>query len=449
MKLLIYFLFASLFLLLVNEGCSRWFEVSPKEIYSPIDLNDQVDLKTTSVRDIYGCVLSFTGKDTTLKYGVLLFYDSLASITFIKKQLRTTPTESIRTRKSGDKTYTSDTIHFDLTKGEFMYLVPFGYDRKDSISRVLTAQGCIKVRISPWVYLTNIPGTYIRNKARIYENNGQINCLKIDNESVTNYEYKNQQWATTGKFKNESCQGFKFNAITYPFKATEIYSVFMVNGRYHVLVNLKADVPDEKSLKYSLSLLTLDKDFALIDCQSIVQMSNRNAEVLTSFTDDKNLYLITRTEVIECFQIPFAKPSVNKITIKNTVDASKLYVWTNNSAISSIKPTINSGSIYYQTDQQTIHFKLNSSIHPDVFLNKGQGFLALNNVKVVNDVVTTTMSEIYTAWFPRGNSRYISHGFSGKDGIVLVISDYEVWLFNIYSWSENAIYKLSYDIIKL
>ncbi|GAB3920069.1 hypothetical protein GCM10028804_13580 [Larkinella terrae] len=455
--------------------------MKPKDIYSPIVLNDSVKVISTSTKDRSSCAITFPVLDPALSYGVMLFYDSLESITYIKQQIAINPLLSYTAQKVGEQTFTSTNIKFDLNKGQFIYLVPYGYRTENGAKRIITAKGHIKVQISPWVFQSVLPGSLIRNKVRIYENHGLINCLKIEDAFINNYQFDpvSRQWTKVGTIKNETCYGLDYRdpanpnkpIVSFPLYATEVYKVYVVNERYHVLVNLKADVPDVNRYKYSLSLLTLDKNFSLIDCQSIAVLRDRNVEVMTTFTDDKNLYVVSRADsnLINCSRIPFAKPTVTKLTLQDKIDPSKFYLWTNNTLItggpeysntfkaykitsntvSRINPDMTSGDLYYQTDQQTIPFQLSSSSWTDIFLNKGQGFLALNVEKVESAKIKTNMSTVYTAWFPRGNSRYISHGYSGTKELVLVVSDYEIWTFDIYGWSENEGYKLSSQVIKL
>ncbi|CAN5269883.1 hypothetical protein BH09BAC4_BH09BAC4_44840 [soil metagenome] len=210
----------------ILSGCKTLFDVVPsKALYSPIDLqNNKINIKNSKgyIGNVYGDIatLIFTGKDSSLSYGVVVFYDSIDASNFVRKNIKSnlgvsqnatyvTPQE-----KNSLQPKMTVTVAINRSLGQFQYFVPYGYSR-DNL-KTFVAQGYIQAKITPWTHITDLPFTKSSNTFfKIFEGSGKLSYIQYETipyspESkgvpITCYEYDSTgiTWSKKGSILSDA-----------------------------------------------------------------------------------------------------------------------------------------------------------------------------------------------------------------------------------------------------
>lgn len=466
-------------LVLVNSmllsGCSRLFEVPPKTIYSPIELN----AKLTPVKLSESvCKVRFIGSNPNLRYGALLFYDSLAASSFIRERKtvgRVQVVTGVRSSSAMPNEFITDTIRFDNTRGQYLYITPIAYTSEDSLAiwnrldfnKAYSSQGYIRLKISPWTYVTDLPGPAFEKTPVLFPVGNKLFCIKYEgyfayrSDIIYGYELDaaSGQWTEKGKFQNKYCQVCVNPVPTDPSQAptiryiTGINSAYFANNEYHLLVNTWR-TGGTGLLRHGIGEVITDQNFAskalninfehfqssyysLADVQSDRAVIIRNSP---TSQPTGNAYLTAGYSTTL---------STNKSAFYNTKESISPSVAcvVSNKLIANSSELVNTFSVYDLDDVGLK--KLTTVAYADrnklwiptdvtnrvLSISKGDHAFLLNNLLNIYRVTLNTKNEpvftsIYSGWFPANSATAFNQGIVIGDVLWFLVNSDELWTIN-------------------
>ncbi len=451
------------------SSCNRLFEVEPRGIYSPIELGAikvSYTLDPYKYLNVYGdtiresiknSTLRFSVNDTTLKYGAVLFYDSLSAYRLVKNGVLTGVPEFYSAERISSRTEKTVKVRIDPIKGQFQYIVPVGYS-KDS-TRIYAAQGFVQTKISPWTRLKDLDFYSTRQyRIKLFQGNGRLAYLKYDQQQMDGYELDpvSSRWA--GKFSfpvnvcKSGCSGYSYSGSTNSFNILiDVETVFYGNSQYRIIAK---GLSLGDLYRYRIHELLLNQQFNYLS-QSVLDYSSKEIRFYASdFQKDTLRLLYNRPDYTTRPQFPpidftilsgFYKSttgSLNRWPItESLVDATislfigqKLVI---NSGASQSKFTVFDLSKGQFRNVGTANFTgvwTPASSRLIAIADGNQAYLLNSNLNLYRVTVkpdnTPVFENFYANWFPGNSANAISQGVLYQGKLLFLVNDYQLWEFD-------------------
>lgn len=473
MKKLLQFTLLALALLSVMSSCNQLFDVPPRDIYSPIELGTatasyalspykylNVHGDTTS-EGIKNSAVRFAIKDTTLKYGAVLFYDSLSAHNLVKNGLLAGVPEFYpagRDRKPSEKTVN---LKIDPLKGQFQYIVPVGYN-KDS-TRIYTAKGYVRIKISPWTRIKDLEFySTLQYRVKLFQGNGKLGYLKYDQLQIYSYELdpSSYKWISKSNFAANVCKGGcpSRSGSSIPIEkdvVTFVENAYFYNKQYHFIVNTYAlsDLP----FRYRIGEVLTDQNLAFSGHQELAYSTQPLSFYASDFQRDTLRFLYERPNVT-------TRPNpLNNNPIDYTVPSGGFRPPAGSYTIWPVSESLVDPTISLFIGQKLV---INSGVSPSRFtvfdLSKGQfknvgtanftgvwtpaaprlitiadgnqAYLVNSNLNLYRVTVkpdnTPVFQNFYSEWFPGNSANAISQGILYQNKLLFLVNDYQLWEFD-------------------
>lgn len=480
----------------ILSGCKTLSDVVPsKAIYSPIELDasliplrTRVTSFTLNVNET-ACKIQFKGNDATLSYGALVFYDSVAAASFVLERKIIGQVQSVSAVfSSTSKIVISDTVKFDNTKGQYIYITPYAYKKEDSLSirtnsysKVFSSKGYMQLKISPWTHFADIPPptTSIYQSINLIQGTDKLSYLKYTQSIVLNsnplYEYDSiaHRWGDKVGAIPTTLIIPSYKGDNYGIKK-DIFllnSVFYQNSKYHIICSLYSREYDKTYdvAKHSMSIITLPKDSIITQnkiftpeeisqfsfginlpsgyiSHSIFNMGEIGIFANINQDPSYKLSLYIRpnnsTSVSEVY-LPdiFNKTFFNRPTIALYIDNKYVFNTNNDQTNFAVLKTngVSSVTVLQQNKiivPDALYGSFNGESKSFICLSNGaQGYVISKN-QVIHKVTLDTrefkpkFENIYQGWFPGNGSSSIIQGIMYKGQLAFLLDNYEVWLFD-------------------
>lgn len=470
MKKLLQFTPLALTLCWSLSGCNKLFDVPPREIYSPIELDGK--LLPQKISEAV-CKVRFVGNDATLTYGALVFYDSLAAASFVQERKtvgRVQFVTAIRSSTATANQFISDTIKFDNTKGQYLYITPLAYRSEDSLAirtqqdyrKAFSSQGYIRLKISPWTHVTDLPGPTLGFTPVLFPIKNNLFCIKYDSfsksDTIYSYEFDPTtiKWTGKGRFQNELCQGkCQSRDPTRPTRLyiTGINNAYFANNEYHLFVNTYL-AGDGFLQRYGIGEVITDQNFAYKTTSSFLNNVLPSYYSLINVQDDRAIAIRNSLN-----SQPTGNPyltggysttlSTNKSTFYNTkeVISPTVACVISNKLVANASDFVNTFSVYDLDDQglkklSTVSYSDRNKLwlpsdvaSRTLAVSQGDHAYLLNNLLNIYRLTLNTKNEpvftsIYTGWFPATSPTAFNRGVIIGDTLWFLVNNYELWTIN-------------------
>ena len=446
-------------------GCTRFWDVHPnKEIYSPIDFSyytveEKKGQYGSFLKDSASVSFSIVEKDTSLKYGLLAFYDSLSPGLLIKKNLISGPFEFYKAladpSPSSRKLVRKADVKINPIKGQFIYFVLVGYTKDSTISYY--SQGYIRVQISPWTHFTDLTGFSTQYQVRLFSANNKLQYVKYTIESMFFYEYDSlaNNWIEKGKLSSRLCTYTDCNANQAAGKSvTNIPLIYFRNNQYHILVNTFA--LGAPNYKYATGEIILDQDFKFKAYSEFSYSVTPLNYHLADLQSDTLRLLYRQPNIRTRGGIEFGESDLSGF-YRYPADATArtYYPITDELNPTGIFMLIGSKLLVTAPVQKTFsvvdlsrgQFKTEPSIpypstdliwQPDaqarrfVVIPEGnQAYLMNNNLNLYRITFSSPTTLAFTdqglSWFPANSPTAFNQGFLYKGKLIYLVNDYQLW----------------------
>lgn len=489
-------LYAFLGLLLVSllgiSGCKTLFDVEPKGVYSPIELDASlVPLRIRSGPYLHyplsetSCQVQFRANDPSLKYGALIFYDSIAAASFVLERKIIGQVQSVMAgpASTGTNVFISDTVGFDNTKGQYVYVTPYAYKNEDSTAirksdyrKTFSSKGYIQLKISPWFHFADISPpltSTVYQSVHLIQGTDKLSYLKYIQSSALNsnplYEYDSvaHRWG-------DKIGAIPINMVikinnSYEIKKdiSFIHKVFYRTGKYHIVCSVfsRENNPALVEARSSISIINLTKEFIVtpnkvFNNEDVTQfafgLNLPSANVIHSIFnldevgvfsninyDETKLSITTlpnstTNRVASEATLPdqFTKAEFKRPTIALNIDGK--YIFNNTIDQTNFSVLKISGKNVSVLQNKRISNNLFGSFNgfsKFICLSDGpQGYIVAQN-QVIHKITldnsnTPIVGNFYQGWFPGNGPTSIIETIMYKGQLAFLLNNYEVWLFN-------------------
>ena len=438
-------------------------------------------------------MVQFKGNDATLKYGVLVFYDTVAAASFVRERKTIGQIQSVSAVLSGTpNVFTSDTVKFDIIKGQYIYVIPFAYKKEggdpgitNDYSKVFSSRGYIQLKISPRTYFTDIPSS--SNSPVIFQGNNKLSYLESIGGNIfcKEYDETNQKWMTIGSTPSS------FTAL--PVRTDVLFTrnisptdwIFYKNEKYYMIstIGVTAKPSSETVLASTfssegsygqswISIITLDKSFKSENLVDVSQSTSNNDTPIVKLanyfssanTNNDTLRIFYNTSL---YNFQYSGSSVKSGLANYPIGSTQTTDYTNLTYGfgPSISLFINNKILLNDRLQQTnfviflftkngIGVETKSQIYPGAFyallqnpdvaqVASGKGFISLSDgtqgyvigpnqiiYKVTSVGNNPNFSVLYSGWFPVNGFTSIRKSIMYKNQFAFLLNNNEIWLFN-------------------
>ncbi|GAB4029234.1 hypothetical protein [Spirosoma jeollabukense] len=473
----------------IISGCKTLFDVVPaKGISLPIDLKKITVspplIKQTFFPDLtivseYFAVINYTKTDLALSFGALAFYNSSEADAFVRERKIIGVPEPVSFVQGKLTNSLSATISYDNTKGQYIYVTPFAYkagSKEDSIAiyvnhdyrKVFSSQGYIQLKISPWTYVGNLPGSKFDGGALLFPANEKLFCIKYDNNEFdtpgTIYGFESDttkiQWIAKGSFANkvQTADPAIYVPSLYIRSIKDAY--LDQNGSYHLFANSFAASPILTG--GTIELVTPPNQFTINtaktgynDVQNTYLLINKQGDKLVTIKSNINntsgsTLTLSSNKNSSFTTTEYLAPSSrfldlvfiinSKLVYANSINPNTFNVYdlTNPSLKKILGPLTSSGS------SQEIWSGAGCKA---LSISKGDSAYILNSLLNIYKVKLSTpfskspyspstpdntpyFSSIYQGWFPANTARDVNSGFAFGNSLWFVINKNELWKIN-------------------
>lgn len=476
MKKLLHFSVLALTLFWVMSGCNKLFDVPPKGIYSPIQLGQTKVSYTldsynflqangdTTQELIKNSTLRFPVKDTTLKYGAVLFYDSLSAYQLVKTGIMTGGAEFYTTDQISTRTEKIVKVRIDPIKGQFQYIVPVGYS-KDS-TKIYAAQGFVRTKISPWTRLKDLDFYSTQQyRVKLFQGNGRLCYLKYDQVQMDTYELDPTvaRWVSKSSFPvnvcKSGCSGSSYISNSGSSIVVDVENAYYSNNQYHLIA--KTFSLEDQYYKNRFHDLLLDQQFKYLS-QNVLDYSSKDLKFHCSdFQKDTLRLLYNRPDYTTRPQFPpldltilagFYKPATGSTTrwpiteslVGPTISmfiGQKLVINSEASQSRFVVFDLSKGQFNRVRSVDFTGVWTPGNTRLITIADGNQAYLLnsnLNLLKVTVPVLNVPVFEnFYRDWFPGNSANAITQGILYQGKLVFLVNDYQLWEFDPNQLSIN------------
>ena len=468
------------------SSCSTLFDVGPKAVYSPIELNASLNPIKLSEST---CQVSFIGNDASLKYGALVFYDSSAAASFIRERTLIGSVQSVLAVNNATITNgMSATVTYDNTKGQFLYVAPIAYKPDDSLpiltnqdyQNVFSSKGYMQLKISPWTHITNLPQSTGQSAVKLFNSKGLLGCIINNPAKITGYRFDSTKnninqsgWIAFGTTINKICNGLC--TLNTQGLVTAIHDVYeSASGMTFVV---KAYFPTTKISYNTIGVITTGPDLSITNYQSTTaqayKIDNNFVDVLTSKLlpsgNIETIFIQAKKESFLDYQFPYSfdlayynasvspqifnyNASLKTITYiakKTTIKPYNIGLTINDNFITNSDGSFqNFGTFSGSGDKITytilsaydINFGALNIYMPakpygmlPCITGDNEGYLILANQNIIRlSIIDNKIKSesLFSNWFPGGTPKSITQGVYIDKKIFTLVNGFEIWQFD-------------------
>lgn len=451
-------------------SCKTYWDVEPKEVYSPIDLSKGISISSVKkMGSIDSVTIKFSISDSiyknnVLKFGVIVFYDSLFPKLLVNNNIVVKDSDKFISNSPKQGNVQSVRVAFNPIGQPFAYILPFATDKTESIR--LYSKNYIKLPISPWLPVLSFSSDIFAlpengkililndlgdNKLNSFEFDTDINSLKkTEKGSILLNLFED----STSLFVGHDLNG---NRDAGNWHISDIKYTFFDGKSNHFIISA---VTEYGIQPFAVGDLLLTEDFKINDFIIYKKgendfdfvFSNYNNNKLESvFYDDKSCIVstinISNNKVEREYNLGKIISSIGSPIIQTAIKVEnfvllKLYgepfLRKYNLNIQKNGPTFENIQLPFLINDLTDKFISLMFNNSGYLINRNFNIYKFENV--LNNIKAT---ELLIDWIP-GRSRYsISQGFLVNGKFYFVVDDTQLWSFDPAKMEPNyADYKI-------